>query len=104
MFLTHLLANLSLKRGRFFKKKNAKETLKVKLAFSAIKIVVKMHFKDEKETAQQKVTVFFFKFYSPKVKPTSRYNVTAHLQYDVTGLELTAWFDTLSWLAVTNYD
>ena len=44
---------------------------------------------------------YFFKFYSPKVNPTSRYNVTAHLQYDVTGLELTAWLETLSWLAVT---
>ena len=84
-----------------FQKKNAKESLKVKLALSAIKCVVKMHFKDEKEAAQQKVTLFF-KFYSPKVKPTSRYNVTAHLQYDVTGLELTAWFETLSCLAVKN--
>ena len=81
--------------------KNAKESLKVKLAFSAIEFVVKMHFKDEKEAAQQKVTLFF-KFYSPHVNPTSRYNVTAHLQYDVTGLELTAWLETLSWLAVTN--
>ena len=42
-----------------FRKENAKESLKVKLAFSAIKNVVKMHFKDEKEAAQQKVTVFF---------------------------------------------
>ena len=42
-----------------FQKKNAKESLKVKLAFSAIKCVVKMHFKDEKEAAQQKVTLFF---------------------------------------------
>ena len=84
------------------KRKNAKESLKVQLAFSAIKFVVKMHFKDEKEAAQQKVTLFFFKFHSPKVSPTSRYNVTAHLQYDVTGLELTAWLETLSWLAVTN--
>ena len=40
-------------------KKNAKESLKVKLAFPAIRIVVKMHFKEEKEAAQQKVTVFF---------------------------------------------
>ena len=39
--------------------KNAKESLKVKLAFSAIKFVVKMHLKDEKEAAQQKVTLFF---------------------------------------------
>ena len=42
-----------------FQKENAKETLKVKLAFLAIKFVVKMHFKDEKEAAQQKVTLFF---------------------------------------------
>ena len=41
------------------KRKNAKESLKVKLAFSAINFVVKMHFKDEKEAAQQKVTLFF---------------------------------------------
>ena len=41
------------------KKKNAKESLKVKLAFSAIKFVVKMHCEDEKEAAQQKVTLFF---------------------------------------------
>ena len=42
-----------------FQKKNAKESLKVKLAYSAIKFVVKMHFKDEKEAAQQKVALFF---------------------------------------------
>ena len=41
------------------KRKMKKKSIKVKLAFSAIKIVVKMHFKDEKEAAQQKVTVFF---------------------------------------------
>ena len=57
--MTHLSANLSLKRGLSFKKKNAKESLKVKLAFSAMKFVVKKHFKDEKEAAQQKVTLFF---------------------------------------------
>ena len=57
--MTHLSANLYLKRGCSFKKENAKESLKVKLAFSAIKCVVKMHFKDEKEAAQQKVTLFF---------------------------------------------
>ena len=57
--MTHLSANLSLKRGCAFKKKNAKESLKVKLAFSDIKFVVKMHFKDEKEAAHQKVTLFF---------------------------------------------
>ena len=42
-----------------FQKKNAKESIKIKLAFSAIKFVVKMHFKDEKEAAQQKVMLFF---------------------------------------------
>ena len=42
-----------------FQKKNVKESLKVKLALSAIKFVVKMHFKDEKEAAKQKVTLFF---------------------------------------------
>ena len=99
--MTRLSANLSLKGECYFKKKNAKESLKVKLAFSATKFVVKMHFKDEKEAAQQKVTLFF-KVKSPKVKPTSRYNVTAHLQYDVSDLELTAWLESLSWLAVTN--
>ena len=57
--MKHLTANLSLKRGRSFKMKNANESFKVKLAFSAIKFVVKMHFKDEKEAAQQKVTLFF---------------------------------------------
>ena len=41
------------------KRENAKETLKVKLACLAIKFVVKMHFKDEKEAAQQKVTLIF---------------------------------------------
>ena len=40
-----------------FRKEKCKRKLKVKLAYSAIKIVVKMHFKDEKEAAQQKVTV-----------------------------------------------
>ena len=55
-----------------------------------------MHFKDEKEAPHKKVALFF-KFYSPKVKPTSRNDVTAHLQYEVTGLELNAWLETLSW-------
>ena len=84
-----------------FQKEKCKIKIKRKLAFSAIKCVVKMHFKDGKEAAQQKVTLFF-KFYSPKVKSTPRYNVIALLQYDVTGLELTAWNETLSWLAVVN--
>ena len=41
-----------------FQKANAKESLKDKLAFQAIKFVVKMLFKDEKEAAKQKVTLF----------------------------------------------
>ena len=85
----------------FQKEKNkTKENLKVKLASSAIQFVVKMHFKDEKEALQQKVTLFFQVLYTGS-KTKSRYNVTPHLQYDVTGLELTAWLETLSWLAVT---
>ena len=40
-------------------KENAKESLEVKLAFSAIKFVVKMYFKDENGAAQHKVTLFF---------------------------------------------
>ena len=43
----------------FQKEKIKNKTLKVKLAFSAINFVVKMHFKDEKEAAQQKVTPLF---------------------------------------------
>ena len=57
--MTHFSANLSLKCEWSFKKKNSKESLKVKLAFSALKFIVKMHFKDEKEAAQQNVTLFF---------------------------------------------
>ena len=73
-----------------FAKKIAKESLKVWLA---IKIVVKMHFKDAKEATQQKLRSFF-KFYQTKVKPTSRYDITEHLRYDVTGLELIVWPET----------
>ena len=50
--MTHLSANCSLKSVCTFKKKNAKESFKVWLANSAIKFVVKMHFKDAKEAAQ----------------------------------------------------
>ena len=64
-FVTHLLANFSLKCVCTFKTKNAKESFKVWLAYSAIKFVVKMHFKDAKEAAQQKETLFL-RFYSPK--------------------------------------
>ena len=46
----------------------SKESLKVKLPFSAIKFVVNMHFKDEKEAAKQKVT-HFSKVLFAKSKP-----------------------------------
>ena len=68
---------------------------------SPIKFAVKMYFKDVKEAAQQKVTIFFQVLFT-KVKHTSRYDVDVHLRYDVTGLELNVWPETLSWLAVTN--
>ena len=64
-FVTHLSANCSLKIVWTFKKKNAKESFKARLAYSAIKCVVNMHFEDAKEAAQQK-RCYFFKFYSPK--------------------------------------
>ena len=49
-----------------FQKEKCKRTLfKVWLDYSAIKFVVKMHFKDEKEAVQQK-TDAIFKVYSPK--------------------------------------
>ena len=65
--MTHLSAIYSLKSVCTFKNKNAEESFKVWLAYSAIKFIVKMHSKDAKEVAQQKVTLFFFfKFYSPK--------------------------------------
>ena len=57
--MTHLSANCSFKSVCTFKTKNAKESFKVWLAYSAIKFVVKMHFKDTKEDAQQKETLFF---------------------------------------------
>ena len=41
-----------------------------------------MYLKDAKEAAQQNVTPFLYFFYI-KVKHTSRYDVTVHLQYDV---------------------
>ena len=59
-------------------KKNAKESLKVWLAYSAIKFVGKMHSKDAKEATQQKVKLFFFQVLFTKVKPTSRYDFTVH--------------------------
>ena len=44
-----------------FQNKNAKESFKVWLAYSALKVVVKMHFKDAKEAALQKETLYFIK-------------------------------------------
>ena len=81
-----------------FTKKNAKESINVWLACSAITFVVEMHFK---EVTQQKVTLFFHVLFI-KVKPTSRYDVILHSRYDVTGVELTVWPETFNWLAVTN--
>ena len=81
--MTHLSANCSLKSVCTFKKKNAKESFKVLLAYSAI-FFVKVHFKDTKEAAQQKETLFFQVPFI-KVKQTSCYDVTVHLRYDVTG-------------------
>ena len=60
--MTHLSAYCSLSSECTFKKKNAKESFKVWLAYSAIKFVVKMHFKDTKEAAQQKEIFFFSSF------------------------------------------
>ena len=84
-----------------FKNKNAEECFKVLLAYSLTKVVVKRHFKDAQEVAQQKV-MLFFKFYSPKQDITQHYDVIVLLRYDVTGQEVTYWSETLSWLAVTN--
>ena len=58
-FVVHFSANCSLKSVCTLKNKNAEESFKVWLAYSAIKFVVKRHFKDAKEVAQQKVTLFF---------------------------------------------
>ena len=63
--MTHLSANCSLKCVCTFKNKNAEESFKVWLVYSAIKFVVKRLFKEAREVAQQKETLFF-KFYSPK--------------------------------------
>ena len=63
--MTHLSANCSVKSVCTLKNKNAEKSFKVWLAYLAIKFVVKRHFKDAKDVAQQKVSLFF-KFYSPK--------------------------------------
>ena len=47
-----------------------KKSFKVWLAYSAIKFIVKMHFKDAKEVTQQKVTLFFFQVLFTKVRHT----------------------------------
>ena len=57
--MTHLSANCSLKSVCTFKNKNEEKSFKVWLAYSSIKFAVKRHFKDAKEVAQQKVTLFF---------------------------------------------
>lgn len=77
-----------------FKMKNAQESLKVCLTYSAIKFVVNMHFKDAKESTQQNVVLSY--------QHTSSYDVTVHLRYDITELERTVWPKSLSWLTVTN--
>ena len=66
--MTHLSTKSSLKSVCTFKNKQAKESFKVWLAYSAIKFDVKINFKDAKEDVQQKIMTFFFssKFYSPK--------------------------------------
>ena len=48
----HLPANCSLKSVCTFKNKNAEESFKVLLAYSAVKVVVKRHFKDAQEIAR----------------------------------------------------
>ena len=53
-FVTRLSANCSVK--------NAEESFKVWLAYSAIKFAVKRHFTDLKEVAQLKVSLFFSSF------------------------------------------
>ena len=90
VFVTHLSANCSLECEWMFAKKNTKESLK---AWHAIKCVVNMHNKDAKETTQHKVTLFFQALFT-NVTPTSRYDVTKQVRYDVNGLELTVWPET----------
>ena len=49
--MTYLSVDCSHKSVCTFKNKNAEESFKVWLAYSAIKFVVKRHFKDAKEVA-----------------------------------------------------
>ena len=51
---------------------------------------------------QRNKATLFFQVLFTKVKPTSRYDVTEHIRYGVTGLELNVWPETFSLLAVTN--
>ena len=57
--MTHLSADCSHESVCTLKNKNTEESFKMWLAYSAIKFVVKRHFKDAKEVAQQKVTLYF---------------------------------------------
>ena len=103
-YLGRLIGNNSTNERRLwinFQKEKCKRKLKSLAGLFGYKFVVKIHFKDAKEVAQQNVTFFFQVLYT-KVKHMSRYDVTVHLRYDVTGLELTVWLETLRWLAVTN--
>lgn len=67
-------------------------------AYLALRFVAKMKSKGANITAQQ-VMLFLF----TKVKQTSRYDVTLHLQYDIIRPEVTLWPETVSLLAVTKY-
>ena len=85
-----------------FQKENCKRKFLIVAGLFDYKNVVKMQFKNAKEAAQQKETLFFFQLLFTKVKQTSCFDVTVHLRYDVTGQELTDRHETLSRLAVTN--
>ena len=52
--MSHLSANWSLKSVCTFENKNAEESFKVMLAYSAIKFVVKRHFKEAKRWHNKK--------------------------------------------------
>ena len=63
-------------------------------SLAGYRFVVKMHFKDAKEATQQNDALFLS--FIHQCKPTSRYDVTEHLRYDVTGLELPVWPETFT--------
>ena len=69
--MVYLPANCSLKSVCTFKNKNAEESFKVLLAYSLIKVIVKRHFKDAQEVAQQKVMLFVQVLFTK-----ARHNVT----------------------------